>query len=147
VAGEESGGFALAAFGADKDGMLAGALLAEVAAVAPLSRTVRALERRFGAGACGRRAFPSDAAGREALARLTETPPEQVAGAKVLAVDRRDGLHLRLQDGFLMLRASGTERVLRVYAEAVDARQLRGRLRAGEELLARVDIPRSRSLP
>lgn len=146
AAGEESGGFALAAFGADKDGMLAGALLAEVAVAGPLSRTLHALERRFGASACGRRAFPADAAGCEALARLIEAPPERVGGAPVLSVDRRDGLHLGLADGFLMLRASGTERMLRVYAEATDARRLRGRLDAGRELLARVDIPRSRSL-
>lgn len=147
AAGEESGGFALGAFGADKDGMLAGALLAEVAAIAPLSRTLRALERRFGAGACGRRACNADARGQEALARLIERPPTRVDGAKVLHVDRRDGLHLRLEDGFLMLRASGTEGVLRVYGEAPGSRRLARRLRAGEELLARMDIPRSRSLP
>jgi phosphomannomutase len=58
-----------------------------------------------------------------------------VDGAAVLAVDRRDGLHLRLADGFLMLRASGTEDVLRVYAEAPGAAGLARRLRAGEALL------------
>jgi phosphomannomutase len=146
AAGEESGGFALGSFGVDKDGMLAGVLLAEVAASGPLSRRLRALERRFGAGACGKRARVADAAGREALARLIEAPPRRVDGAGVLEVDRCDGLHLRLEDGFLMLRVSGTEGVLRVYGEAPDPRRLVRRLRAGEALLGRVDTPRSGSL-
>jgi phosphoglucomutase len=151
VAGEESGGFTLGAFTGDKDGVLAGALLAEVAAQGPLSRSLRALERRFGAGACGRRALAAASGGREALARLIAEPPEppeRVDGARILEVDRRDGLHLRLEDGFLMLRASGTEDVLRVYAEAPDRRRLARRLRAGEALLVpRVGTHPFRSLP
>ncbi len=56
-------------------------------------------------------------------------------GDLVREVSRVDGLHLSLADGFLMLRASGTEPQLRVYAEARGARRLRRRLAAGEALL------------
>ena len=49
---------------------------------------------------------------------------------------RRDGLHLALEDGFLMLRASGTEPLIRVYGEAPGPRLLARRLAAGSDLLA-----------
>ena len=51
--------------------------------------------------------------------------------------DESDGLHLTLEDGFLMFRASGTEPVLRIYAEARGPRLLSRRLRVGAALLAR----------
>ena len=49
--------------------------------------------------------------------------------------DLRDGVRLGFADGFLMLRASGTEPVLRLYAEAPDARALAERFAAGWGLL------------
>ena len=84
---------------------------------------------------CGRRALPGDERGREALAKWLAAPPSQVDGERVREVSRADGLHLSLDDGFLMLRASGTEPLLRVYAEARGAQRLRRRLAAGEALL------------
>jgi phosphomannomutase len=142
AAGEESGGFALAAFHRDKDGVLAGALIAELAAVqgAPLAARARALERVHGPSVCGRIALRADARAREALARLVAAPPERACGARVREVDARDGLRLALDDGFVGMRASGTEGVLRVYAEAPDARALARRLAAGRAWL-RVDTP------
>lgn len=135
VAGEESGGFALGVFSLDKDGMLAGTLLAEMATREPLGRTLRRLERRFGRLASGRRALPADPVASESLERLRERPPQRLASGAVRAVDVRDGLRLELEDGFLMLRRSGTEGVLRVYAEAPSARGLARRLGEGERLL------------
>jgi phosphomannomutase len=54
----------------------------------------------------------------------------------VREVDVSDGIHLRLDDGFAMLRASGTEPVIRVYAEARGPRLLAHRLAEAEKLLA-----------
>jgi len=48
---------------------------------------------------------------------------------------RVGGLRLGFDDGFLMLRGSGTEPVLRVYAEAPGQRALARRLAAGRRLL------------
>jgi phosphomannomutase len=137
VAGEESGGFALGRFGCDKDGMLAALLLAERMAsdAAPLSRRLAALQARHGPRACGRSAVPATPAARVRLARLAAAPPAAVEGSRVRNADRRDGLHLALDDGFLMLRASGTEAVLRIYAEAPAAPSLSRRLAHGRGLL------------
>jgi phosphomannomutase len=137
VAGEESGGFALGRFGRDKDGILAGCLFAEMAASggAPLGARLAELEQRHGRSFCGRIAVPRSERSQEALDRLASSPPELVDGAPVRAVTRRDGLHLALDDGFLMLRASGTEPLLRIYGEAPGPRLLERRLAAGSDLL------------
>jgi phosphomannomutase len=138
VAGEESGGFALARMGHDKDGILAGCMLAEIAAAARggLRGRLTELESRFGTSACGREAVPVTSARLEALARLVSDPPEVVGRARVRAVSGDDGVRLVFDDGFLMWRRSGTEPVLRVYAEAAGPRLLRQRLERGVDLLA-----------
>jgi phosphomannomutase len=71
----------------------------------------------------------------ERVAQLVETPPDCVDGVAVRAVEYGEGLRLILRDGFLMLRASGTEPLVRIYAEARDRRALARRLAAGHALL------------
>lgn len=140
VAGEESGGFAWAPMGPDKDGILAGALLVELVARSrePLEAHVDRLEARFGPSACGRIALPRTAVLVRGVDRLTARPPARVGRIAVLEVETRDGLRLGLADGgFLMFRVSGTEPIVRIYAEAADATQLERRLGAGTRLLAR----------
>ena len=137
VAADESDGYAWAEFGFDKDGILAGCLLAELVATRTptLGARLRELEREHGRFAYGRTAVRLDAPAREALATLCAAPPGAVGGGRVRGVDAEDGLRLALEDGFLMVRASGTEPLVRVYAEAPDAVRLRRRLRAGVDLL------------
>jgi phosphomannomutase len=136
LAGDESGGFALGSFGRDKDGILAGCLLAECVAASggSLAGALRALRRAHGASAWGQRALRRDEPADAALARLSARPPEQVAGARVLAVSELDGLRLELADGFVLWRASGTEPLVRVYAEARTRSGLARRLRAAARL-------------
>jgi phosphomannomutase len=139
VAGEESGGFAWGRVARDKDGILAGCLLAEIVATtgAPLGARLAALEREHGRSACGRMAIAADEGARRGLAALRSALPSRVDGARVLECDEKGGLRVTLEDGFLMFRASGTEPVLRIYAEARGRRLLARRLRAGAELLRR----------
>jgi len=138
VAGEESGGFALEPFARDKDAIFAGCLLAERVATTrrPLHACVRDLERLFGASACGRTSVPATAVACETLASLIEAPPARLGREAVRGADTSCGLRVELADGFLMLRASGTEPVIRLYGEAHDARRLALRLAAGARLLA-----------
>jgi phosphoglucomutase len=139
VAGEESGGFAWGRVARDKDGILAGCLLAEAVAKAraPLRARLAELEREHGRSACGRIALAADQSARRGLAALRRSLPRVVDEAGVVECNQSDGLHLRLDDGFLMFRASGTEPVLRIYAEARGPRLLSRRLRVGAALLAR----------
>ena len=72
-----------------------------------------------------------------ALARLESAPPKLVDGAPVCGVESTDGIRLAFDDGFLMLRASGTESLIRVYAEAPDETSLERRLACGGVLLGK----------
>ena len=137
VAGEESGGFAWEPLARDKDGILACVLFAEIAASSggTLRACLQQLVRRHGRRVCGRVARNANASNRAHLAALAKAPPERVGAARVREVDTRDGVRLGLDDGFLMLRASGTEPVLRLYAEARDRRALAARFTAGWQLL------------
>ncbi len=139
VAGEESGGFAWGRVARDKDGILADCLLAAAMAKtrAPLRARLAALQREHGRSACGRIAIAADERARGGLSALRSSLPSEVDGARVTGCDEGDGLHITLEDGFLMFRASGTEPVLRIYAEARGPRLLSRRLRIGAELLAR----------
>ncbi|MEN8161081.1 MAG: phosphoglucomutase/phosphomannomutase family protein, partial [Myxococcota bacterium] len=132
VAGEESRGFAWAPFAKDKDAILAAALLLEIVAEtgAPLRARLSELAARHGAPACGRRSVPLEPGARRAFARLSRRPPGRFDDARVLTVDDRDGLRLALEDGFVLWRVSGTEPLLRVYAEAPTRRALGRRLTA-----------------
>lgn len=137
VAGEESGGFAWDPVARDKDGILACLLFAEMVTefgVEPRAR-LRALARRYGRRVCGRQALRATPAARARLESIAAAPPERVGADRVRAVDGCDGVRLAFDDGFLMLRASGTEAVLRLYAEAPDARGLARRFAAGAHLL------------
>jgi len=138
VAGEESGGFAWEPVARDKDGILACALFAELASAASPRERLRALERRHGRRVCGRIAHAARPAAHARLAALAAAPPSRIGGDPVRAVDLRDGVWLRLDDGFVMLRASGTEAALRVYAEAPNARALAERFETGAQLLGLV---------
>lgn len=137
LAGEESGGFALAAFSRDKDGILAGALLAEVVAASGgcLRTKLRALEAKYGKRVCSRKSVSVCDATRERLRRLEQAPPGRFDDARVRSIETLDGVRFDLDDGFLMFRASGTEPLLRIYAEAPSKRALDRRLAAGARAL------------
>ncbi|MDJ0786512.1 MAG: hypothetical protein QNK05_06860 [Myxococcota bacterium] len=144
VAGEESGGFTWGAVSRDKDGLLAGTLLIEQVALSgrTLGHTLRDLHRAHGASASGRVAVARPAGARSlgpGLRALRSRLGKRLDGARVVGVDAVDGLRISLADGFVMLRASGTEPVARVYAEAPDRERLARRLRAGRRLLAQAE--------
>jgi phosphomannomutase len=137
VAADESGGFAWGRVGPGKDGLLAGGLLTEIVAEtrAPLSKRIADLERRHGRSCCARTAVPATPSALARFDRLCTTPPARVAGEGARVEPMADGLRLLLDDGFLVLRASSTEPVLRVYAEAAGPARVRRRLAAGRSLL------------
>jgi len=141
VAGDESGGFAWAGLGRDKDGVLAGALTAELMALEPgaIGDRLRGFERAFGRLACARRALPASDQVRRALAALCQSPPDQLGSDRVSSVSAvDDGLRLELEDGFAFVRTSGTEPRVRLYAEAPGPGALAERLDQLEALLGKL---------
>ena len=137
VAADESGGFAWSRMGLDKDGLLAAALFCEMASMSPggVQGRLKNLQDHYGPSACGRRAVLHTDTVESAFRRLQGTPPNRFDRAKVRQVQRDDGLRLELDDGFVMWRGSGTEPVVRVYAEARTTRDLAHRLTLAERAL------------
>jgi phosphomannomutase len=67
---------------------------------------------------------------------LRADPPDSIAGSAVTDVSTVDGVKFSLADGtWLLVRSSGTEPKLRLYAEADAADRVEDLLAAGRELL------------
>ncbi len=71
----------------------------------------------------------------DVVARLTDEAPGSLAGEKVVEVGTLDGVRYLLADeSWLLIRPSGTEPVLRVYAEARDPTTVDVLLGYGEQV-------------
>ncbi|MFY9135405.1 MAG: phosphoglucomutase/phosphomannomutase family protein, partial [Bacillota bacterium] len=123
IGGEESGGLSIGGHVPEKDGILANLLLAEFRAVEgrPLTKSLRAVMDEYGAS-CTRRIDMrfSDNRKRDALIRrFVEKPPLEVAGRRVCDISTTDGVRFTLDGGdWFLVRASGTEPVVRLYVES-----------------------------
>ena len=138
VATEESAGLGLGAHLAERDGILAALLVAEMVAVEgrPIAELARGLYSRYGELVSRRVQIPLNERALAALAALDEQSFPQFAGYPVVREDHGDGLLLELAGGgWVLLRAARTEPKLRVYAEATSSRQLRDLVRAARRLI------------
>lgn len=122
VGGEESGGLSVRGHIPEKDGIVADLVLTEM--VARTGRTPRdilnEIEGRVGRFLATRIDVRlSDASKAELMRRLREETPETLAGQKVVSVNRADGVKMVREDrSWLLVRASGTEPLVRCYVEA-----------------------------
>jgi phosphomannomutase len=70
------------------------------------------------------------------MARLSHARPQRLAGLKVVRTDTTDGFRFHLEGGgWLLLRFSGTEPLLRIYTEVQDQSLVQKLLAAGKELI------------
>lgn len=123
VCGEESGGIAASGHIPERDGVYIGLLVVEmmVERGERLSALVRELHEEFGPHHYHRRDIrTTDAQKAEALGQLEDTGGlAEVDGHAVEEMDTLDGYkHLCGGNRWVLVRPSGTEPVLRVYAEA-----------------------------
>ena len=141
IGGEESGGISIKGHIPEGDGVLMGLLLLEIvaAANAPLHELVAELQADVGPTHYVRRDIPlrSPVAKEEMVARLTSDVPDSLAGEKLAEVATLDGVkYLLADDSWLLIRPSGTEPVLRVYAEARSPEGVQSLLEFGESVAA-----------
>lgn len=141
MGGEESGGIGFRGHIPERDGILAGLFLCEMLAVMkkPVSQIVNELHRAAGGNFYyARRDFHVTQEKKEKfLERVNKHPFNKIAGLPVVKYDRYDGHKFTLENGdWLMFRASGTEPLLRVYAESRRRRTLQPLMREGEKLFA-----------
>jgi phosphomannomutase len=119
---EESGGIGFPGHIPERDGIAAGLMLLEMLAAerVSLNKLINALEKEFGPHRYGRidTHFPLEK--RAALMEhLKKNPPGKLVRSPLADVKSFDGVKFVSQNGdWLMLRGSGTEPILRIYAEA-----------------------------
>lgn len=122
VGGEESGGLAAKGHIPERDGIYIGLLIAEmiVKTNKTLSELVQDLFDEYGSHQYYRNDILTEE--HKKIAMITFCKNRQltaIAGKKVIGWDVTDGIKHLLEDGsWLLVRQSGTEPVLRIYAEA-----------------------------
>ena len=122
---EESGGIGVADHLLERDGLYVALLLCELMAHTgkTLGQLVETLEDKVGCMEYGRRDLRIDGVSLQMFQNvLPGLNPQSVAGMRPVDVSHKDGLRLGFaDDSWLLLRSSGTEPLVRVYAEAPTA--------------------------
>jgi len=142
LAGEESGGYAFRGHIPERDGILAGLCFLDL-----LARTGRRptelltlLAERFGPHEYDRIDVTLDAAAKARIQAAVEAAdPKEIAGYKVTSRNTLDGYLYNLEGGgWLLIRFSGTEPLMRIYTEIPDKARVPEVLAAGQELAGAV---------
>ena len=136
--GEESAGLSIQGHVPEKDGILAGALVAEMVAFTgkTIQELLSDLFQRVGGLYSQRTDLTTGESMEDQIKHVVEHPPATFAGAEVSKVNKMDGCKLLLSDGsWFLIRPSGTEPVVRCYGEAKTPERLKDIMQAGQGLL------------
>ena len=134
IGGEESGGYAFQNHVPERDGILAGLYLLDMM-VKLNKRPSELVDQLFsivGAHYYDRidTHFEGDRQSREK--RILQANPTSVGGLKVTGLDTTDGFKFSLEDGgWLLIRFSGTEPIIRVYTETTHQDKVQAILKDG----------------
>lgn len=138
IAGEESGGSAFRGHIPERDGVLAGLLILDAMAKTGKrpSELLADVYAKVGPHEYDRvdvTVRPEERAAIEERVRVAR--PMQVAGLKVTSMDQLDGYRFTLEGGWwLLIRFSGTEPLMRIYAEMPSMAQVERALAEGQAL-------------
>jgi phosphomannomutase len=145
IGGEESGGVGISKHLPERDGLLNSLLLANVMAdeQKTLGELVAALQAEYGEHQYGRIDMHIDAALKQSAIRRARAGVSDIAGLKVLRMETLDGIKFYLEnpacnglqnaaETWLLLRASGTEPLLRVYCESCSTESVARVLKAAQ---------------
>jgi phosphoglucomutase len=135
IGGEESAGLTIRGHVPEKDGVIAGLLVAEMVATrgASLGAQLKSLFAKVGSYYPVRENFHLTPDQKAAFTKKLAADPAELSGRKVVQVVRTDGLKLILDDGsWVCYRLSGTEPVVRAYTEARNEKDMQA-LRAAAE--------------
>jgi phosphomannomutase len=134
IGGEESGGYAFRGNVPERDGILAGLFILDmmVKLKRKPSELLELLFSKVGPHFYDRidTPFSGDRIVREKAVRTAQ--PVTIGGLKMIGLDDRDGFKFNLEDGgWLLVRFSGTEPILRVYCETTHGDRVQAILEDG----------------
>jgi phosphoglucomutase len=138
LGGEESAGLSIKGHYPEKDGLLACLLAAEAVAArhASLSEQLEQLFARVGRLESGRIGVKLTPELMPVLQEKLKEEPTSIGGRKVKSIDRIDGLKIIFEDdSWLLVRSSGTEPLVRIYAESESAKDMEVLLEQGRKYL------------
>jgi alpha-D-glucose phosphate-specific phosphoglucomutase len=138
IGGEESAGLTIRGHVPEKDGIIAGLLMAEMVATrgTSLGAQLKGLFAKVGSFYPVRENFHLTPEQKAAFTGRLGTDPKELGGRKVVSVVRTDGLKLVLDDGsWVCYRLSGTEPVVRAYTEARNERDMEALRKAAEKFV------------
>lgn len=138
IGGEESGGYAFRGHVPERDGILANLYFLDFMVKTGLkpSQLLRRLFDRVGEHYYGRIDKLVEPQQKDGiLERLQSNSPKELAGLKVLHVNTMDGFKFMLNDGsWVLIRFSGTEPLIRYYAEAESKAKVEALLQAATRI-------------
>jgi phosphoglucomutase len=138
IGGEESAGLSIKGHYPEKDGILACLLAAEAVAARGTSLTeqLHELYGRVGKLESGRIAVRLNPELMASLGNKLKADPKDIGGRHVERTNRMDGVKFIFADGsWLLIRPSGTEPVVRIYAESESAKDMEVLLEQGHKFL------------
>ena len=137
MGGEESGGFSIRGHIREKDGVLMGLLAAAVESERTYDDRLDTLRAEHGDIHQDKVSVDCPDTEKARVIEALETSlPETIAERHVEEVNPADGIKALLEDGsWLVVRPSGTEPKMRVYAEAASEDRVEVLLEAGRELV------------
>ena len=141
IGGEESGGISIKGHIPEGDGILMGLLLLEIVADSgvTLYELVEDLLKDVGPAFYRRKdlRLSHPIAKKQMSDFLIDKAPTQIGGEQVSEISTLDGVKYLINDGsWLLIRPSGTEPVLRVYAEGRSPQILDAMMAFGEQIAA-----------
>ncbi|OGP15294.1 MAG: hypothetical protein A3I75_04125 [Deltaproteobacteria bacterium RIFCSPLOWO2_02_FULL_50_16] len=140
IGGEESGGIAIPSHVQERDGILSGLMLLEIMSLEKksLGKILEDLDKEIGPHHFIRNDLHLNSEEiQKARVTIAKTREKIIDGHRVSQINKQDGSRYEFEDGsWLLLRASGTEPLVRIYAEAPSVEMAQGLIEAGKKLLS-----------
>lgn len=140
--GEESGGYGYGNYLPERDGILNSLMIIEMLENTgrTLASLVKGMENKYGRSCYLRTDFrnpgiPKD----EFMSSAKSSAPDKISGMAITQIKDYDGIEFILEDeSWLLMRPSGTEPVIRVYAESENPIRTQQIIRWGKEFVKRL---------
>jgi len=134
IGGEESGGYAFRDNVPERDGILAGLYILDMMVKLNMkpSELLDLLFSKVGAHYYDRIDTPFKGNKEEKIEKILSAKPQTIGGLKVTGLVTTDGFKFSLEDGgWLLIRFSGTEPIIRVYCETTHEDKVQSILQDG----------------